>query len=127
MTLVCWMVGGSLLSWLAAVALLGRTAGLEVFWGMIAPLIVASATWVLMRKTHRKHPERVTSLMILAFAGKMVFFGAYVALALTMFPLRPVPFVISFTSYFIALHVTEAIWLRRLFQGERPRPAITEA
>jgi hypothetical protein len=65
--------------------------------------------------------------MILAFAGKMVFFGAYVTLALTMFPLRPVPFVISFTSYFIALHVTEAIWLRRLFQGERPQPTITEA
>ena len=31
--------------------------------------------------------------------------------------LRPVPFVVSFTSYFIALYLTEALLLRRLFAG----------
>jgi hypothetical protein len=30
--------------------------------------------------------------------------------------LRPVPFVVSFTGYFIALHVTEAVFMRRLFK-----------
>jgi hypothetical protein len=31
--------------------------------------------------------------------------------------LRPVPFAISFTVYFIALHLIEAMFLQRLFAG----------
>ena len=30
---------------------------------------------------------------------------------------RPVPFVVSFTGYFIALYLTEALLMRRLFAG----------
>jgi hypothetical protein len=37
-----------------------------------------------------------------------------VALAITAFGVRPVPFVISLTGYFIALHLVEAILLKRL-------------
>jgi hypothetical protein len=29
--------------------------------------------------------------------------------------LRPVPFVVSFTSYFIGLYLMEALYLKRLF------------
>jgi hypothetical protein len=31
----------------------------------------------------------------------------------------PVPFAVSFSSYFIALHLVEALFLRRLFAGPR--------
>jgi len=31
--------------------------------------------------------------------------------------LRPMPFVVSFTAYFIALYLTEALLMRRLFAG----------
>jgi hypothetical protein len=54
--------------------------------------------------------------MVEGLAVKAVFFGAYVAGMLRVIGLRPVPFVVSFTSYFIALHVTEAMFLRRLFK-----------
>jgi hypothetical protein len=37
------------------------------------------------------------------------------------FALRPVPFVASFTSYFIALYAMEALFLRRLLSID-PRP-----
>ena len=40
----------------------------------------------------------LTAVMIAAFAGKMVFFGAYVAVVLRGLSLRPVPFVASFTA-----------------------------
>ena len=53
--------------------------------------------------------------MIAAFAGKMVFFGAYVIVMLRLLSLPPVPFVASFTSYFIALLVMETLCLQRLF------------
>ncbi len=53
--------------------------------------------------------------MISAFAGKLVFFGAYVGLAIGVLGVQPVPFAASFAGYFIALHMIEALWLKRLF------------
>ena len=114
---VAWMVAASVVSWLTVTALVGADTGLDVLLGMVGPLVVASATWVLAGRTFTRHPERLTSLMIQAFAGKLVFFGVYVAVMLKVLFLRPVPFVVSFTAYFIALHLTEALLLRRLFAG----------
>jgi len=114
---VQWMVGGSVTSWLAAAALLGTRTSLEVLCGMIAPLVVAAGTWMLTERTYRRNPEQVTSLMILAFGAKLVFFGTYVVVMLNLLSLRPVPFMAGFVGYFIALHLTEALYLRRLFAG----------
>jgi hypothetical protein len=114
---VQWMVGGSVTSWLAAAALLGTRTSLEVLCGMIAPLVVAAGTWMLTERTYRRNPEQVTSLMILAFGAKLVFFGTYVVVMLNVLSLRPVPFMAGFVGYFIALHLTEALYLRRLFAG----------
>lgn len=83
--------------------------------GMLAPLIAASATWVLTERVHKANPSQVTAVMISAFAGKLVFFGAYVGLAIGVLGVRPVPFALSLTGYFIALHLIEAFWLKRLF------------
>ena len=114
---VGWMVGSSAISWLAATSLVGASVGVDVLLGMIGPLAIASGSWVLVERTFRRSPERVTSLMVAAFAGKMLFFGVYVAVVLKALSVRPVPFVASFTSYFIALHLAEALCLRRLFAG----------
>jgi hypothetical protein len=117
---VAWMVAASLLSWLAVSALAGTATSVDVLLGMVGPLVVASATWVLAERTYRQDPGRLTSRMIQAFAGKLVFFGAYVAVMLKVLSLRPIPFVVSFTTYFVALHLTEALWLRRLFAVGSP-------
>jgi hypothetical protein len=108
------MVAGSVGSWLAAVVV-APSMMVETLCGMLAPLLVAVVSWELAERTYRQSPERLTPLMVTAFAGKMVFFGGYVAVALLGFSLRPVPFVVSFTAYFIALHLVEALCLRRLF------------
>ena len=52
--------------------------------------------------------------MMTALVLKMVFFGVYVGVMLRGLSLRPVPFVVSFAAYFIALHAMEAMFLRRL-------------
>ena len=49
------------------------------------------------------------------FRSKAVFFGVYVAVMLRPLALRATPFVASFTGYFIALHMMEALFMRRLF------------
>ena len=114
------MVGAALVSGLAVVAVPGVESDVEVLFGMVAPLAAAVATWVLVSRTYASRPERLTPLMVLAFGCKLVFFGAYVTVMLGVLSLRPLPFVISFTGYFIGLHVFEAICLQRLFGSGRP-------
>ena len=116
MTPVAWMAGASMLSWLIASRAVGPGANPEVLYGMLAPLVVAVVSWIVIERTYRSNPERLTRVMVEGLAVKAVFFGAYVAGMLRVLGLRPVPFVVSFTSYFIALHVTEAVLLRRLFK-----------
>ena len=111
---VLWLAAASVLS----AAVLGARFGREVWLGMIAPLIVVSVTWVLMERVFKTHPERLTSVMISAFAGKLLFFGAYVGLAIGVLGANPVPFAASLTGYFIALHVIEALLLKRLFVSQ---------
>ena len=52
------------------------------------------------------------SVMIAAFAFKLVFFGAYVAVMIRV-ALRPVPFIASFTGYLAGLYLMEALYLRQ--------------
>ena len=110
-----WMVGASALSWLAIAALVDGRTSVAVLFGMAGPLVVSAVTWPTSERTYRRNPEGLTALMITAFGGKMVFFGAYVAVALKGLSQPAAPFVVSFTAYFIALHVCEALLLRRLF------------
>jgi len=116
-TPVRWMVGLSGLSWLVAAALLDTQARIEVLYGMLGPLAMVSGSWVLMERAYRRNPQRLTAVMVAAFAGKLVFVGAYVVVMLRVLSLRPRTFVASFTGYFIALYLIEALYLRRLVAG----------
>ena len=112
------MVAGSLATAIVALVIVGRQLGPEVLSGMLGPLAMACLSWVLIERTYLQAPERLTALMMGAFGGKMVFFGAYVAVMLKLAGLRPVPFVASFTGYFIGLYLVEALLMRRMFAGK---------
>jgi hypothetical protein len=115
MKFVGWVAAASVLSALTITALLGERVEFEVWLGMAGPLVAELATWVVVERTHKRRPEQVSGQLLRAFLGKVVFFGVYVAVALTAGPVRPLPFVVSFTGYFLALHLTAAVGLRRLF------------
>ena len=117
-----WMVGAGIASWLAASATTGFEHEVEILLGMLAPLAGAVGTWVLVVRTYPSRPERLTPRMVAAFGGKLVFFGAYVTIMLSVLSLRPLPFVISFTAYFILLNAFEAFCLQRLFVRSMPAP-----
>ena len=87
-----------------------------VVFGLAGPLLVAIGSWKLAERTWRRDPTRLTAVMIAAFGGKLVFFGAYVAVMLSVFSLRPIPFIASFTTAFIVLHLAEALALKRLLR-----------
>jgi hypothetical protein len=116
MTPLVWMVGVCVGSWLVLAMVGGSRVNPEGLLGMIGPLVSACGTWVLVARTHAAAPGRVMNVMVAAFAVKLVFFGAYVALMVRILSVRPVPFVASFMSFFVGLYVMEALFLRRLFR-----------
>ena len=123
------MVGAAVLSWLVVAAIPALTSDREVLFGMLAPLAGAVATWVLVARTYRSQPERLTSLMVAAFARETgVLRRVRDGDAEACWRCRPVPFVISFTTYFIALHMFEALCLQRSVRRSgrfRPRNPTT--
>jgi hypothetical protein len=115
MNTVALMVGAGLLAWLAATLGFGVRTVAATFYGMAAPLVVAVASWRVAERTYRRDPAALTGLMMAGFVAKMVVFGAYVAIVVLWLAQPPVPFAVSFTASFIALHLIEALALRRLF------------
>ena len=116
---VLWMIGGSVATCLAALMATGFTAIPELVLGMAGPLASAVATSFVRERTFASAPERLGSVMIVAFAIKMLFFGAYVVVMLAAVALRPKPFMLSFTGYYVALHFVEALLLKRQLAGLR--------
>ena len=111
------MAGGSLATWLGIALVVEPSTARAVLLGMFGPLVVTSGTWTMMERTFRRDPARLTTVMVKAFGGKLVFFGAYVAAMLKALNVPSLPFVVSFTSYFIGLYMIEALYLQRLFAG----------
>jgi len=112
-TPAAWMAALSLAGW--GIASAAAPVNPEAFFGMLGPLVSAIATWIVMFRTYTKAPERLTGVMMVGFGVKMVFFGAYLVAMLRGLGLRPVAFVVSFAGFFIALHMIEALFLKRLF------------
>ena len=111
------MVAGCAVTGVIALTMAGADHAREIWFGMLAPLLVAVITWELVERTYRRDPAKVTGLMAIAFGVKMLFFGLYVAVMLKGLALDGVAFAVSFTAYFLGLHVAEAVFLKRLFAG----------
>jgi hypothetical protein len=87
-----------------------------VFAGLAGPLIAVVATWVLVVRGYRRDPAGLSNLTVAAFFVKLVFFIAYVAVAIKVAGLPVRSFGISFVTWFIALYAVEAVLLARLFR-----------
>lgn len=112
-TVVGWMAAACAGSALALSFVPGFAPG-DVAAGAAGPFAAASLTWLMIDRTARTNPAGLTSIMMLAFAVKLVFFGAYVVVAMRRFHVAPVPFVTTFTLYFVGLYAAEAVLLHRL-------------
>ncbi len=107
--------GACLVTWLLGTVLIAPNAGIELLLGMMMPLVMAVGTMTLFERSFARDPRQLTPLMIKAFGAKMVLVGGYVAVILGLTALDPVPFIASFSLYYIVLHLTEALQLRSLF------------
>jgi hypothetical protein len=114
MTRLAWMIGACVMSWLLVATVSPSPVNPEALCGMLGPLAASLVSWGMVERVHAAAPERVMGVLMHAFAAKMLFFGVYVAVMLRGLGLRPVPFVVSFTAYFIGLYAMQALFLQRL-------------
>ena len=114
------MAAVSVGTWGGVALIVDWRTSVEMFFGMLGPLAAVSATWALAEWIYRQRPAELTSLMLALFLLKAIFFASYVAIMLQVARFRPIPFVGSFTGYFIGLYLMEALYLKRLF-SERSR------
>ena len=109
MTAICVGIGAAL------AALVPGWTLVDVAAGMFGPLLAAIATWILVERGARTNPAGLTAVMMTAFFVKLVFFGVYVVVMLKGLRVAPIPFVTSFTAYFVGLYVAEGVLMHRLF------------
>lgn len=117
MSPLLWMAGAAVLLWLVMAVAGGAGMHPEALYAMLGPLAAACGTWVVTERTYRRHPERLTGIMVAGLLVKALFFGAYVIVMLRTLGVRPQPFVASFTVFFIGLYGLEALFLKRLFRS----------
>jgi hypothetical protein len=119
MKAVWWMIAAGAACWVGLVLLIGEEGVVDASLGLAGPLVAAGVSWTLTERVYRRNPAGLTPLMVRVFYVKLLAFLAYVAVVLSLLSRRPVSFVLSFTTCFIALHMMEAVWLRRLFSEDR--------
>ena len=122
MKLVWWMLSGSVLVSVLLSVVLGKNLRSEIWLGMLGPLASGVVSWIVMERQYSRNPRGMTALLIKAFVAKMIFFAGYVTVILSNGWVRPIPFVVSFTAYYLSLHFTEAVGLHRLQPANPPVP-----
>ena len=95
----------------------------DIAVGMVGPLLAACVTWWLVERTWRANPAGLSGVMMGAFAVKLVFFGVYVVFALRGLQVAVVPFIATFTLYFVGAVRRRGGSAARVVQP-RPRPVL---
>lgn len=91
----------------------------EIFIGMIAPLLVTIFSIAWIKHVSKADPGKITATMTKSFFIKMVLFALYFIIILRFYTFEPIPFVISFTGFFILFYIIEAIFLQKLFKSQK--------
>ena len=88
----------------------------EIFLGMVSPLLVTIFSIFWIDKVFKTDKEKLTATMAKSFFIKMVLFALYFIIILSFYAFEPIPFVLSFTGFFILFYIIEAVFLQKLFQ-----------
>jgi hypothetical protein len=124
MTPLLSMGAAALGSWLLLTVLAPEPVNPELLLAMAGPLVSAAASWMVTERTQRSAPARVIGVFVATMFAKMMLFAAYVVIMVRLVGLRPVPFVVGFTGFFLGLLVIEALFLKRLLDhGMRSAPS----
>ena len=114
---VVWMIAGAIGSATVAGLVTAPDIRAAIVLGMVGPLAATIVTWVAVEHAYRRDPLAVTGVMLRAWLIKALFFTIYLIAVIRGLGVSGQPFAVSLASYFLVLHLIEAMLLKRLFSG----------
>jgi len=114
---VVWMIAGAIGSATVAGLVTAPDIRAAIVLGMVGPLAATIVTWVAVEHAYRRDPLAVTGVMLRAWLLKALFFTIYLIAVIRGLGVSGQPFAVSLASYFLVLHLIEAMLLKRLFSG----------
>ena len=125
MKFVAYLAGGSILTAIVF-SIVSGAAGLgaarEIWFGMFGPTLASVVAGIALERQVRLNPQKMLKCLIQSFVVKFLFFGAYIAVVVKTNQVRPGYFVGCFAFFYLALHMAEALELRRM----QARPAAND-
>ena len=82
----------------------------ELFFGWFGPVVSGAVTIYFVQRESKKGLSLITKILVIGFAIKMVFYGAYIIILFNFYTFSHVPFILSFAGCFITLHIGEAFF-----------------
>ena len=86
----------------------------EIIMGFLPPIIIGYTTVFFMIKYSNSSLIELNKMLIRGFAIKFIFYGVYIIAIFIVYSFKPVPFMCSFASSFIVLHIIEAVILKKI-------------
>jgi uncharacterized membrane protein len=116
MIFIACLAGGSILAAIifsAVSGLAGFGVEREIWLGMLGPALASVISRIAMERQKRLNPQKILKHIIQGFVIKFLFFGVYIAVLVKSNQVRPGAFIGFFVFFYLALHMAEAIELRR--------------
>ncbi len=91
-----------------------QTYAIALFFGWLLPALAGSVTMYFIFLAQKKGAATITKTIAKGFALKMVYYGVSILILFKQYSFQPIPFVCSFSGFFMGLHVLEAIIIKRI-------------
>tara|TARA_B110000014_G_C20119610_1_gene592726 strand:+ start:951 stop:1298 length:348 start_codon:yes stop_codon:yes gene_type:complete len=104
----------------ASLGIIGLAIGLypmflfEIFFGWLLPAFAGTVTMYFVLSSSNKEPTALTKILAIGFAIKMLYYGIVILLLIKLYAFEPIPFICSFSGFFMGLHAIEAVIIKRI-------------
>ena len=85
---------------------------LELFLGWSGPIVAGFTSQYFVTQAAKKYPYSITKTLTKGFVLKMVFYGLYIIIFFKLYSFKPIPFLCSFSGFFLGLHALEAVIIK---------------
>ncbi len=91
----------------------------EILLGMIFPWSMFLLSVLITQIMHLKFSFNITKYLGIAMITKMILYGIIIVAIFSFMSFNPIPFIISFTGYYLMLHLTEAYIVRSFINNKQ--------
>ena len=97
--------------------ILFRDYAVGIFIGWLLPILAGTVTMSFIASERKKGSIALTKAIAKGFVLKMIYYGISILFLFKYSSFQPIPFVCSFSGFFIGLHILEAVIIKRISES----------